>query len=238
MMNNDPFGIREIFSRPISPRERLAAFLALDTRRKRGAPAVRERQERVRKRLALILKTTEPLHPCWLPRASRWTLAERWERRALATGDADIAIAMGKSYHKRIARLYASKRSVVAYGPGGLLHSDNTIYGGRYKGWWARWRDAGARVEYPPEFPRGLVVLENHLGTEKARIPIPLCDPVNITFKGLQEGELYGIQQSDATILRFAFVGRGTKKRVEPVGMSARTPSGAWETDKALLKIG
>jgi hypothetical protein len=79
------------------------------------------------------------------------------------------AVAAGREYHRRVKKLYQSKRADVIYGPGGQDDSSRP-YGGSFKGWKASWKHAGARLnnEVKPSF----VILENFRGTEMARLPI------------------------------------------------------------------
>ena len=89
------------------------------------------------------------------------------QEQAREEGLRRFAVSVGRAYHKRITSLYQSTRADVVYGPGGEKESVNTIYRGAYKGWYANWQHAGARIEGE------ILVIENYRGTEKARIPLP-----------------------------------------------------------------
>jgi len=79
-----------------------------------------------------------------------------------------FAVNVGRAYHSRVASLYQSQRADVCYGRGGERESDNTIYRGAYKGWYASWQHAGSRIEGEQ------IILENYRGTPKATIPLPV----------------------------------------------------------------
>jgi hypothetical protein len=102
------------------------------------------------------------------------------------------AIAIGENYHHNICALYGSRRGAVSYGAGGIEHCE-WIYAKSYRHP-ARWKDGGARIE------RGILILENHLGTEKARFPFPrgrLAPP-----ESLLHGDVYGLVDADGTVQR------------------------------------
>jgi len=103
-----------------------------------------------------------------------------------------IAIAIGGTYHKNIRPLYGSRRGAVSYGAGGTEHCE-WIYAKSYRHP-ARWRDGGARIE------RGILILENHLGTEKARFPFPRGRLA--PAESLLHGDAYGLLDADGTVQR------------------------------------
>jgi len=108
----------------------------------------------------------------------------------------EVALAVGQAYHARIEDLYQSKRGEVVYGRGGQEVVDWDAYGkrgyrnpntGRKQP--AKYRQAGARVV---GYARsGRVVLENHRGTEKARLPLPPQGAVFSGHRGLVAGDLF-----------------------------------------------
>ena len=75
------------------------------------------------------------------------------------------AIRIGTAYHDYVGDLYVSKRGEISYGKGGFEH--RAYLYARSCRFPAIWRDGGARVE------RGILILENHLGAERARMRMP-----------------------------------------------------------------
>ena len=105
-----------------------------------------------------------------------------------------VAIAIGENYHKNIRPLYGSRRGAVSYGSGGIEHCE-WLYAKSYKHP-ARWRDGGARIE------KGILILENHLGTEKARFPFPRGRLA--PSESLLHGDAYGLVDEDGAVQRYS----------------------------------
>lgn len=137
---------------------------------------------------------------------AKWLVA-RLKREAKAAreqkyADArrDIAVAVGNAYHVRIEDLYQSKRGEVVYGSGGKEIVDWDAYGKRGycnphtgKKQPAKYRQAGARVI---GFGRsGRILLENHRGKEKARLPLPPAEAVYKDHRGLVSGDLFLLER-------------------------------------------
>lgn len=108
-----------------------------------------------------------------------------------------VAIAIGENYHRNIGALYGSRRGAVSYGSGGIEHCE-WLYAKSYKHP-ARWKDGGARIE------RGILILENHLGTEKARFPFPRGRIA--PAESLLHGDAFGLIDADGTVQRYSPTG-------------------------------
>jgi len=106
----------------------------------------------------------------------------------------EVAIAIGENYHRNIGALYGSRRGAVSYGAGGTEHCE-WLYAKSYRHP-ARWKDGGARIE------RGILILENHLGTEKARFPFPRGRLA--PAESLLHGDAYGLLDADGTVQRYS----------------------------------
>lgn len=76
------------------------------------------------------------------------------------------AVEMAKS----MDGLYRSKYAKVVYGRGGQ-EEISFHYKGSFKTWAARWRNAGARLDN--ETKPTCVIVENYMGREVARLPLP-----------------------------------------------------------------
>jgi hypothetical protein len=109
-----------------------------------------------------------------------------------AAANATRAITIGENYHRNIGALYGSRRGAVSYGSGGTEHCE-WLYAKSYRHP-ARWRDGGARIE------RGILILENHLGTEKARFPFPRGRLA--PAESLLHGDAFGLLDADGTVQR------------------------------------
>jgi hypothetical protein len=189
--------IAEIFKLSGTPTARLNLFLGIDTYKRPGATEVKNRKKIVQDRIKKIkgTKIEEPVGiPSWVNSPQRyreWKLigCNREEVRAIKSGDAVKAIKLGESYHNNIQNLYLSKYAKISYGHGGKEHSDNTIYRGSFKGWYCNWKDGGARVDYPNGIPT--IVLENYLGREKERFPLPKGDLLENRY--LLGGDLFAV---------------------------------------------
>lgn len=141
-------------------------------------------------------------------------------KRAEQSGDKTLAKQFASAYHNRIHSLYQSSRASIAYGSGGQEQTDWEAYSKNY-GHSANWKDAGYRVEYTDN--RAIMILENHLGTEKARLPLPTkSERGKIRFNTdetkaadgstpLLDGDLYGVERHRGVIERF---GVKTRKSV------------------------
>ena len=111
-----------------------------------------------------------------------------------AAAKATAAIGIGENYHRNIGALYGSRRGAVSYGAGGIEHCE-WLYAKSYKHP-ARWKDGGARIE------RGILILENHLGTEKARFRFPKGRLA--PAESLLHGDAYGLLDVDGTVQRYS----------------------------------
>ena len=105
-----------------------------------------------------------------------------------------VAIEIGENYHRNIGALYGSRRGAVSYGAGGIEHCE-WLYAKSYRHP-ARWRDGGARIE------RGILILENHLGTEKARFRFPKGRLA--PSESLLHGDAYGLVAEDGAVQRYS----------------------------------
>jgi len=109
-----------------------------------------------------------------------------------AAANATRAITIGENYHRNIGALYNSRRGAVVYGAGGIEHCE-WLYAKSYRHP-ARWKDGGARIE------RGILILENHRGTEKARFRFPKGRLA--PTESLLHGDAYGLIDADGTVQR------------------------------------
>lgn len=109
------------------------------------------------------------------------------------------AVQIGRNYHRRVAPLFASARGDISYGRGGREHVEY-LYARSYK-FPARWLDGGARVE------RGMLILENHRGVEKARIKMPPARARLAPPDCLLQGDCYAVYEGKGAV-RFGPAGR------------------------------
>jgi len=162
-------------------RSRLEEFLRIPAS---NNPDLRRRQARIKARLANPQPT-----PCSQESSFRHSLGrpltdeERLLRRAERSGDKDKALEIAQRYHRSVKRLYRSQHAEIRYGPGGVRQ---VIWRGRYP---TVWKDAGVWIDYSTQ--PFTVVLEDHRDQFVCRLQVPL---ELVTFKGLLEGDLWGIQ--------------------------------------------
>jgi hypothetical protein len=123
-----------------------------------------------------------------------------------------------------VGDLFTSQRAAVVYGLGGGEGSSYP-YKGSYKTWKAKWKNAGARVV---GFARsGRVVLENHRGTEVARLPLPPAGAA-LDHPALVGGDLYCTMRTIAGVrvaTRFGprkVRGKGTEHTYSRTGYAVR----------------
>lgn len=147
-----------------------------DYREERGMPRLAKRSGRLAKKEKVLtnpsymidMRTPEQVA------AADVAAAEAARRKVLE----DLAVAVGRAYHAHCVRLYQSKYASVLYGRGGQETSDRDRYS---KGWHNSFGPAtccngGARILTDENGKDVAIVLENHRGTEKARLPMPPKD--------------------------------------------------------------
>lgn len=203
-----------IFKRSdLTPVERLETAMKFWAAGRPGVVKVRERQERIKSRLRALRKTKQPQTQTWTPRTARWSQEQRAAIRARASGDAERALQIAEVFDGRVKHLYQSKRGRIRYGRGGHEHTE-LLYAKSYH-FYARWKDAGVRVDYgkPP-----VVVLENHLGNEVARIPLSLHAIITQEPEPgvLVPGDLYAVRRHPGVWERFGI----KKKTVASIGFA------------------
>lgn len=149
-----------------------------------------------------------------------------------------LVVLLGERYHAAIDDLYTSKRGDVVYGHGGHENLDWDAYGkrgyvnphtGRKQP--AKWKDAGARLD--SEVKPTCIILESHLGHEKARLPLTplrLAAARRVLSGGaLVHGDLYGVRREIAgiaVVTRFGWTpARGkTPGRYHQTGIALQLP--------------
>jgi len=134
-------------------------------------PFTRTRKAKIAAR-AILAERRERVRDRELAEAARRGTPGRWAARLLAKRR-QLAVEIGREYHRTVRSLYTSQYADVIYGHGGEVETDGERYS---RGWHrehgpARHRNAGARLddETRPKY----VILENFRGTEVARLPLP-----------------------------------------------------------------
>lgn len=238
-------------------RERLDAFVAVDVSGRHGAPLVRERQQAVCERLRKIqtpARASVEATPAnrskyaamsWAQqtwcrsRKARHHLkpsenrpSDRHARRAQSSEDGAFAVEVAESFHDRVKNLYTSDRASIVYGHGGHDGYDGDAYSKTYRSKFggAKWKDAGARVEYadhPKQRGAGTIVIETARGTEVARLPLP-ADRDSIVFSGLLDGDLWAVRRvlcGREILTRFGL----RRKKLARTGLAVWVPTGTNE---------
>lgn len=225
--------IADIFADPsANHRGRLAAFMLIETKARRGGPSIRDRQQIIKDRILKINQPPKPLTPSqW--REKQYKRKENFnDKRAEKSGDKSFALRLAQSYHKHIKSLFQSKRATITYGLGGQEQTDWDAYGKNY-GYPANWKNAGVYVSYKDHGP-GTAIIQTSRGTTVAEIPLPK-NTDNITFSGLLDGDLWATKHKlcGHTILRrFAL----KRKKIVQVGIAVFV-NGYWEHGTTIAEV-
>lgn len=219
--------ITEVMS-ATTPRERIDQFLALDFPGVRGVAELRERQARVRERLA------EPRPVGWsryVPRAERWSRYERATRRAKSEGLISAAKQIAEAYDSNIETVYRSDKAHIVWASSCVEIEDHDYYAKSY-GHPARWVNGGVWID----FESHLLSITTYRG-KKINIPLPrqirsknLVGGLDRDSGALLDGDYFGLRarRRDGTdwVTRYTLNQRTGKYRVS--GYAARV-DGRWE---------
>lgn len=231
------------------------AYLAIDPDGRPDAKIVRDYQKKIKRHRQTMIDlrasiTVEidvnrqaAMHRYWRPRVARWTQWQRWEKRARATGDKQRAQDLATSYHQNVGALYKSQYASIGYGQGGQADSDSTIYKGRYKGWAAKWHNAGVYVDYSGRRP--VVAVENSTGKRVADLPLP---PKSANYIGLLDGDLWATPTRERIGDARVYLRHGLRhEKIVSTGYAVWIESneknykgenfGAWEHAKTIVEL-
>jgi len=213
-----------------SPRERVEAFLSIEASG-RGAPALRERQERLRARMGRPVTG-------FVSTKSREEVGryEADKRQTVGRGLAGLLQDFGRSWNRKVYKLWTSQYADVYHGRGG--ECENWDYYAKSCKYPLRYKYAGIYIDWEARS----VVMTTYKD-KRIEIPLPshfLSCPKRIIFgDALLQGDAYGVRnakkRNGCTVVRRYVVGVGDKYR--QVGYAVEYKPGAWEHADTLTEI-